>query len=63
MPKDGQALSMYGEKTNGEVAVSVEFLDGGYSYGLMFIYENREYAEARKAERERVVQSINVGSE
>jgi hypothetical protein len=60
-----QALSEYGEKANGEVAVIYEFLkDGdGYAYGLLFIYDNRDYAESGAKIREKIVSSLRITAE
>lgn len=56
------ALSEYGEKANGEVAVAFEFLNKGYDHTLMFIYKNRSRAQSAAKDREKVVQSINIKS-
>ena len=56
------ALSEYGEKANGEVAVALEFLNKGYDYTLMFIYKSRSYAQSGAKDREKVVKSINIKS-
>ncbi len=57
-----QALSEYGEKANGEVAVALEFLNEGYVYTLMFIYKNRSHMQSGAKDREKVVQSVKIKS-
>jgi hypothetical protein len=54
------ALSEYGEKGNGEVAVTLEFLYGGNDYALIFIYKNRALSQSEAKERESVIQSIKI---
>jgi hypothetical protein len=54
------ALSEYGEKANGEVAVVSEFLNKGYAYSIMFIYKSRSYAQSGQKDREGVVKSIRI---
>lgn len=56
------ALSEYGEKANGEVAVALEFLNKGYDCTLMFIYKSRSYAQSGAKDREKVVKSIKIKS-
>jgi hypothetical protein len=55
-----QALYEYGEKTNGEVAVTFEFLNEGFDYALMFIYKNRELSAMRANDREQILKSIKI---
>jgi len=57
-----QALSEYGEKANGEVALALEFLNEGYDYTLMFIYKNRSHMQSGAKDREKVVQSVKIKS-
>ena len=53
-------LSEYGEKANGEVAFTIEFIKYDHDYALMFLYKNRNYAVASAREREIVVKSLKI---
>jgi hypothetical protein len=56
------ALFEYGEKANGQVAVTLEFVEGGYDYALIFIYKDRSHAQSGADHRESVVRSIKIKS-
>jgi len=58
-----QTLSEYGEKANGEVAFSYEFLNEGYDYTLMFMYKSRGHALSGAKDRQTVVKSIRIKSQ
>lgn len=54
------ALCEYGEKANGEAAVSYEFLNTGYDYTLMFIYKSQGHAQSGAKDRQTVLKSIKI---
>ena len=57
------ALSQYGERSNGEVAVILEFLDEGYVYDLIFMYKDKMFAGSDATSREKVVQSTTLAEQ
>jgi hypothetical protein len=55
-----QALIEYGEKSNGEAAVTYEFLSSGYDFALIFIYKTKSAAERDRVTRDKVVSSLRI---